>query len=241
MDADKFLDIVDYWNFRALGLNVIPIARQAMKQESVKSWATEFLNNNYHPKRYPGLYHATFYHTHNSSYEESMAFVESLGIPARPPAEEAKVGFSYLPPMGEFGFDNYIKPHVRSPIVKEARFSSADSKGVDIKLVSPEFVSYPGVPGQHRFANEIEFHTNHEKELMAEVFPEGSNLLAMSFGGYDFTNWRFAKGKMIYLATFADHTLHLKAPLAEDVFFRWFQNSNFKTSVSPAVELVSKC
>lgn len=118
-----------------------------MKEESTKTWAAEFLNNNYHPKRYPGLYHATFYHTHNSSYEESMAFVESLGIPAQPPAEEAKVGFSYLPPMGEFGFDNYIKPHVRSPIVKEARFSSADSKGVDIKLVSPELSPTLVCPG----------------------------------------------------------------------------------------------
>lgn len=235
LDASDFLDIVDYWNFRALGLNVAPLAKQAVTEESIKSWVTEFLNDNYHPEKYPGPYHATFYHTHTSSYEESFAFIESLGIASRPPAQEARVGFSYLPPMGEFGFDNYIKPSIRPPIVKEAQFSTGhDSKSLDIKLVAPEFVSYPGVPGQHRFANEIELHTYHGKELMAEVFPEGRNVLALSFGGYDFTNWRFAKGKMIYVATFADHTLHIKLPLAEDTFFRWFQNSEFKTSISPA-------
>lgn len=235
LDATDFLDVVDYWNLRALGLNVFPVAKQAASGQKIMDSSLGFINDHYKSERYPwGISHATLYHGHGFSFEDSMGFAESLGVPARSPAPEAKIGFSYLPPMGEFGFENYIKPWVRAPIVKEARFSSVDATGVAIKVVSPDFVSYPGVTGEHRFANEIELTTYHQTELMAEVIPEGRNVLALSFGGYDFTNWKFSKGKCTYLATFADDTLNLKRPLAEDVFFRWFQNSDFKASISQA-------
>lgn len=232
LDADSFLDIVDYWNLRGMGLNIVPIAKQAKAEPKIKDYARTFLEEHYKPEKYPSTYHATILHSHNTSYDESREFIESLGIPADAPAKEAKVGFSYLPPMGEWGFENYIKPWIRPPVADEANISFAETDKLSIKLLAPEFVHYPGVPGHYRFANEIELHTYHGKELMAEVIPEGSNLLALSLGGYDFTNWRFSKGKMIYLATFADHTLHVKAPSAEEVFFRWFQNSKFTASIS---------
>lgn len=233
MDASSFLDIVDYWNLRALGANILPIAKQVKTSERIREHALTFVNEHYKPDKYPATYHATVFHSHSTSYEESHEFIESLGIPSRAPVQEAKVGFSYLSPMGEWGFENYIKPIIRTPVVKEANYSSVETTSIAIKLVSPEFVHYPGVPGHHRFANDIELDVDHDKELRAEVIPEGSNLLALSLGGFDFTNWKFAKGKMTYLATFADHTLHLNAPLAEDIFFRWFQNSKFETSISP--------
>jgi hypothetical protein len=232
LDANNFLDIVDYWNLRALGLNVLPIAKQAKEAQKIKGHALSFVNEHYKPTKYPATYHATVFHGYSSSYEESQGFIETLGVSAQAPVQEAKVGFSYLPPMGDWGFENYIKPVIRSPIVREASYSSAETTQMALQLISPEFVLYPGVPGQHRFANEIELRADHDKELRAEVIPEGHNLIALSLGGFDFTNWRFSKGRMIYLATFADHTLHINAPLAEDVFFRWFQNTKFKTSIS---------
>jgi hypothetical protein len=232
LDANNFIEILDYWNLRALGLNVVPVAKQSASEQCIKDYARAFIDLHFRPAKYPGNYHATIYHGYSSSYKETEEFIESLGVPARAPAQEAKIGFSYLPPIGEWGFENYIRPSIRAPLVKEASFSAADTNKVAVKLVAPDFVAYPGVAGQHRFANEIELHAHHDKELVAEVIPEGSNVLALSWGGFDFHNWRSSTGRMIYLATFADHTIHLNIPLAEDVFFRWFQNSKFKASVS---------
>ena len=162
LDAGNFLDIVDYWNLRALGANILPIAKQAKTNEEIKNYALAFIKDHYKPEKYPATYHATVFHSHSSSYEESHEFVESLGISAHAPVQEAEVGFSYLPPMGEWGFENYIKPIIRTPVVKEASFSSVETTNIAVKLVSPEFVHYPGVPGQHRFANDIELNVDHD-------------------------------------------------------------------------------
>lgn len=69
---------------------------------------------------------------------------------------------------------------------------------------------------------------------MAQVIPEGNNLVALSIGGFDFPEWRVFKGKFTYLSHFSDWTFQLKLPLAEEVFFRWFQNTDFEVSISNA-------
>ena len=43
MDANNLLDVIDYWNLRASGWNVIPIAKQISSSDIAKSIARSFV------------------------------------------------------------------------------------------------------------------------------------------------------------------------------------------------------
>ena len=43
MDASKVVDIIDYWNLRAAGWNVIPAPKQAVGNEALQKMACEFI------------------------------------------------------------------------------------------------------------------------------------------------------------------------------------------------------
>ncbi|QKQ26529.1 hypothetical protein [Candidatus Reidiella endopervernicosa] len=60
MDAGSSLDVIDYWNLRASGWNVIPIAKQVSDSDSVKSAVREFIEENNVPYRHnPNMFHGT--------------------------------------------------------------------------------------------------------------------------------------------------------------------------------------
>ena len=46
-DASNFLDIVDFWNLRALGYNVLPLPKQAADQSRLIDEVQEFVKENY--------------------------------------------------------------------------------------------------------------------------------------------------------------------------------------------------
>ncbi len=60
LDATKALDIVDYWNLRAVGCKVMPVAIQASDSVTVRSAAKEFIEANFWPCRgNPNMYNST--------------------------------------------------------------------------------------------------------------------------------------------------------------------------------------
>ena len=239
LDANKFIDIVDYWNLRALGFDVLPIAKQAINSDSLRKYVVNFIEQNYKPNKYPPTSNtATFYESSsiNTFDFEAENFLKSLGVPFRCPIrkneiDENKVHLSYLPLIGDGAFEMYIKTSIKYPFVRDARFNFTNNTG-QLKLISPEFM-FPTIR-RAAFANDIELTTYQDETLMAEVIPEGNNLVAISIGGVDFPEWRVTKGKFTYLSHFSDWTLQLKLPFAEEVFFRWFQNTDFDISISQA-------
>ena len=235
LDANKFIDIVDYWNLRALGFNVLPVAKQAINSTSLRQHVVDFIEQNYKPSHYPNI---TLYESSsmNTFDFEAENFLKSLGVPFRCPIRDNeipkdKVHLSYLPLLNDWAFNNSIKSRIRSPIVKESRVTIDNDTG-QVKLLSPEFM-FPTIR-RAAFANDIELTTYQDEKMMAEVIPEGNNLVAICIGGIDFPEWRATKGKFTYLSHFSDWTFQLKLPLAEEVFFRWFQNTDFNTSISNA-------
>lgn len=186
LDANRFIDIVEYWNLRALGFNVLPVAKQAVASDSLRKSVVDFIESHYLPRKYPVFSDkATFYDSSSTDYLsfEVENFLKSLGVPFRCPLRENeidkdKVHLSYLPLVGDWSFETHIKRRAKSPVVKEAEFNFADDKG-QIKLLAPEFV-FPTIR-QASFANDIQLRSYHDEKLMAEVIPEGHNVLAFKY------------------------------------------------------------
>ncbi|MBX3294989.1 MAG: hypothetical protein KF762_04705 [Acidobacteria bacterium] len=239
LDATNFIDIVHYWNLRALGFHVIPIAKQDTKSSSMRDFVIRAVERNFRPSNYPGSWCITAYESSSTPFLSSPAedYFAEIGIPFRQPIKDGesskdKVIFSYLPLVGDEAFERNFRPSVNRPIAKEARFRFADTPRLEIRLPNPEFL-HSGIRSA-AYANDIDLTLHHDRELMAEAIPEGDRVMAVALDGFNFPDFRFRAGKITYLATFADETLVLKPPKAEDIFFRWFQNSSFDTNLSPA-------
>ncbi len=70
-------DLLDYWNLRALGWNIIPVSSNAATQENLRSVVELFVNENAYPFRgNPDIYNAT---TFLPSASHSMKDVEQFG------------------------------------------------------------------------------------------------------------------------------------------------------------------
>ncbi len=239
LDATQFIDIVHYWNLRALGFHVIPIAKQATKSSSMRDFVIRAVERNFRPSNYPGSWCITAYESSSTPFLSSPAenYFAEIGIPFRQPIKDGerpkdKVTFSYLPLAGEEAFERNFRPSFNRTIAKDARFTFADTPQIQIKLLNPDFL-HSGIRSV-AYANDIDLRLRHDKDLMAEAMPEGNNVMAVALDGYNFPNFRFRAGEITYLATFGDETFVLKLPKAEDIFFRWFQNSNYATALSPA-------
>lgn len=239
LDATQFIDIVHYWNLRALGFYVIPIAKQATKSSSMRDFVVQAVERNFHPSNYPGSWCITAYESSSTPFLSSPAkdYLDEIGIPFRQPIKDGerpkdKVTFSYLPLVGDESFEHNFRPNINRPIVKDARFSFADTPRIEIKLPNPDFL-HSGIRSA-AYANDIDLTLHHDKELMAEAIPEGDRVMAIALDGFNFPEFRFRDGRITYLASFADETLVLKLPRAEDIFLRWFQNSDYAMKLSAA-------
>jgi hypothetical protein len=59
-DAENPLDIIDYWNLRALGLTVIAVPQQAADETNLQEYALGFIHESFVPYRHnPGMFHHT--------------------------------------------------------------------------------------------------------------------------------------------------------------------------------------
>jgi len=71
-----------------------------------------------------------------------------------------------------------------------------------------------------------------DKELLAEVMPEGDENLARAIGNIGFREWRFSKKGMVYLSRHSDWSVHLSLPKAENVFSEWLKFKKWKVELS---------
>jgi hypothetical protein len=189
---------------RALGFNVLPVAKQAINSISLRQCVIDFIEQNYKPSHYPNitLYESSSINTFNFEAEN---FLKSLGVPFRCPIRENeipkdKVHLSYLPLLNDWSFNNLIKSRIKSPMVKEARVNIAGDSG-QIKLLTPDFM-FPTIR-RVAFANDIELTTHQDEKLMAEVIPEGNNLVRHLYqppNGKSFALTLLTKGIEIPLA-----------------------------------------
>ena len=86
LDPNSSADVLDYWNLRALGWNVVPVCRSVGSEANVRGLVERFVNENAYPLRgNPDIYNdTTFLPSGSTSMEELKEFGKSLQLtPAR--------------------------------------------------------------------------------------------------------------------------------------------------------------
>jgi len=236
LDAANSLDIIDYWNLRAVGWTVIPVPKQASESEKTKELAVSFIEENFFSDRFnPQIYHnTTLLKSRSVSKKEIEDFATSLRISPPDKPGESKIVFQHWYPRI---WDEWARDKDGVECCElEARTVRHDlsdyQETATFRTVDPRFSARFGGHGEPRFANEIELHLYGSKEVFAEVIPEGDEKLAKAIGGIGFREWRFSKKGMVYLSRHLKWSVDLSLPKAEDVFSGWLEFQKWKIELS---------
>lgn len=236
LDATSPLDIMDYWNLRAVGWNVLPIPKQAFTFDNVKKIAVEFIEENFFPFRgNPDIYHHTdVVKSRTLREDEANAFIKSLKIaPHGKEKHQFKYSFQRWYPRiwdewarEKDGVESY---ELETDSIQHEL--TDNQKDIKLRTLTPKFIDRLGY-GKARFANEIKLTLYGGKEPFAEVIPEGNEKLVHAIGGMGFDEWRFSKRGPVYLSAYANWHIYLTIPSAEDVFLKWLEYKQWSADLS---------
>jgi hypothetical protein len=233
LDASSHLDVIDYWNLKALGKEVIPVAIQARGSAALDSLIKRFVVDNYYPDRLnPKIYHEAMvigsrsindrelekYILHlNQSIELRSKFVWSEHYPAiwKKWYRENSDGYS-----DEIMVDDvdYHVSNFKDPIM--------------LKTLDPKFVSRYISNGSPRFVNEIKMRLFGGVEPIAEVLPEADERLSNSIGALGIQEFRFSRRGIVYLARHSRWSFDIQIPAGENVLLDWLRLKGWKATVS---------
>lgn len=236
MDASNALDIIDYWNLRASGWNIIPIAKQVCNLDAVKSIAIEFIENNFIPYRHnPNMFHATtILKSRKISESELKGFTLSLNIPKPDSPEKFKYSMQHWYPRI---WDNWAREKdgvggCKLEVKEEQHDLQTKPDHISLRTIDPDFASRFGGHGTYRFANEINIRIyGDEGEPYAEVIPDGIEGIAHSIGAIGFREWRISNEGLVYLSTHTKWKMSLSPPLAENVMTYWLKSKSWTVKV----------
>lgn len=236
LDVKNPLDIIDYWNLRAMGWTVLPVPKQVAFTSNIKELASEFIDENYFPDRHnPHYYYrTTLLKSRSTSEKEIEDFAKSLKVPDPIKPEVPKFISQHLYPRIHDGWAR-DKDGVEccELVVREIEHDIPENQDkIKFKSLDPEFnVRFSG---KQRFANDLKFSVYGGNEMVAEVIPEGNRNLVRAIGLIGLAEWRFSKRGISYLAKYSNRSVHISVPKAEKVFSEWLLSQGWKVELSPA-------
>src|SRR5437667_6733455 len=85
LDPSSTADVLDYWNLRALGWNVLPVCRSVSSDANLRKLVERFVNDNaYRVRGNPDIYNnTTFLPSGSTSMEELEKFGKTLQLNRR--------------------------------------------------------------------------------------------------------------------------------------------------------------
>ena len=229
LDATKPLDIMDYWNLRAIGWMLFAVPKQFIQFDKTREAILNFIEENLLPRSLnPEVYRkTTILKSRFISEDEHKHFLNSL--------EESKiVSQTWYPRIWDE--DTREADHVEccELIADTTEYDvSTDREPIRFKGLSPKFSShFIGGAGAH-FANEIEWQLSDDKILFAEVLPEGDSRHALSVAGFGLPDdWHLFNRGLVHLSGYSESTLYLRSPHAEGVFTRWLESEGWTVKLS---------
>lgn len=248
MDADKFLDVVDFWNLRALGRSVIPIPKQFVVVPEFLQLVRNFVRSEYRESRHnPEI---TFGTSIIRSFSTTMPELESLSralnlkdlIPNKPMAQLISLQHWYPRIWDEWaiGKDGAMPDRLHAG-VEEFSFPEA-STTVAFNAVKPGFAADTLVRSP-RYANEVypKFYGQADTPV-ADLLPydHGAHVLRVAGGTAALPDeFRIGRSGLIRLVEWRERTFW-KIPLAEDVFLAWLKDKGFDAHLSTCGRLAKQ-
>lgn len=236
MDANKWEDILLYWNMRALGWRVLPMPMELSKDASTKSFVEVYIENAYWPWRdNPGIYnYATLLKSPAVTEKAMEDFGASLSL--KPVPKDGHWKFSQKAWIPRFwnDWDRVNNGADRAEFRIDPKRFSLEASGKYFEFVPPipEFAREYGGHGTPRCANEIEARIYGDSGLHAEVIPEGGDKLVRAVDPYSFHEMRCSQRGMVFQPHSAHFEKRLAIPESESIFKAWFEERKWEVELS---------
>ncbi|MGF6793342.1 hypothetical protein OKW27_007679 [Paraburkholderia sp. 35.1] len=242
MDASSIEDVVDYWNLRATGRNVLPLPKQFMQDESFRRVVVEFLVQErrqwpHDPKHFDV---ASFIRSRQSTMDEMAAYAKALEFP-RADSTTANESYCSLQHWYPRIWDEWARSKDGGvvDIYAEGEYSidiaSPSDLQMRIKPLVPEFAPREWFHSQGLCANEFDLRLFGAEEHLAEVYPKikGDHLASAISGiGGLRGEWRIGRHGLVKLV---QHSFieSRTVPSSETIFFAWLEDRGWKAELSP--------
>lgn len=241
MDATKLEDIVDYWNLRAMGRQVLPMPQQLVSDTQLRDIVIAFLK--YFRRHWPHnpavTDQAVFIRSRNCTMEEMQAYAETLTI--QPAADDpSKDPFYILQHWYPRVWDEWARDKDGADpddIYGEEQSSVdlADTKEMKFRFkpLLPKFADRYSYHGEPRCGNELSLRFYGSDQYLAEVLPKASGeKTARVISGRSFRgDWRVGRNGLVKLVK--DGVSETRDILtSEDVMFAWFADLGWKPKLS---------
>ncbi|MBT3690527.1 hypothetical protein HOG11_04195, partial [bacterium] len=249
MDANKVEDIVDYWNLRAMGRVVMPVAKQMKSEPVIKKIVINFLKMYRRPwKHNPTVCdRASIIRSRNCTMEEVENFAKTIKI--KPDSNDlSKDSFYVLQHWYPRVWDEWARDKdgaIPDNIYgsQEESFDVADLKNnIRFTTLLPDFADKYSYHGNPRCANEVIFSFYGADEYIAEVFPKSSakNFIReisglMALRG----NWRVGNNGLVRLVEDnSNETINI--PLSENIVIAWLKDLGWEPKLSSSGKLAKQ-
>ena len=240
MNHDNALDVVDFWNLRALGWHVLPIPLKLSGLDDTRDYVRRFIErHSTSDQNLPGLTGPRLLKARSVPETEFTAFVNSI---PRASVKSLTVQVWY-PPM----WDEFTRRGGRltcsSISAGQAQTQvSEESSVVRIKALAPEFMA-PNLGHGARYANDIRISVYGRSDFGAEVLPPYEKSVSQLFGIGLWQDWRVGPGGPTFLGRHSDWTIQLSQPRPRDVIAltladRGWQGFEFSPSGNVAYQMM---
>jgi len=237
MDATSWLDIVDFWNLRAVGRDVLPLPKQYA--DNYMDLLDKIIKQNNVPYRHNKdmMHHTTFICSRSSKMKEMEEFSKKLTS-----SGQGAISLQHWYPRmwDEWARD---KDHVELCSVtakEESEEMSIDGKFLRFKDISPEFVEKYGGSGKPRWINAIRFKDFYKRYDCPSVLPRNLKDAYRIFGSPSFHKaWISSEGINIPCEHY-EWSHFLEIPTNFKVFESWFKEQGFDAELSGAGRILLK-
>lgn len=244
LDGKNDLDIIDFWNLRAMGWKVLPVPKQILGSNSMKKSIENFIEQYYYPYRFnPQTYNSTSLLKSRSisleEFEKCSKYFDNFNI-----------GTSDNPSLTKN--NNY--PKISSEWLESADYPAPCSIETkrdwhtfdkyeekifhNIPILVPDFLQHTEsfyFP-KERFANEIKVTTYNDKELFAGVIPDeikDVRFLLSTLGD----EARVNKNQITYFVN-NTRSIHFRLPKSDEVFEEFMKLAGWKIEISSEGRIV---
>ncbi|HXW18289.1 MAG TPA: hypothetical protein VEJ39_08290 [Candidatus Acidoferrales bacterium] len=213
MDHRNGLDLIDFWNLRAIGWHVLPIPLALSGLADTQSYARAFIEHNRPGDKLQGITEVAVLKGRSVSQTDFDRFVASI---PRAAGQSLTVQVWYPPMWDEFTrrgsrltCSSIVAGEERSQLSEETSF-------IRTKALAPKFMA-PNLGHGPRYANDIRVAMYGRSEFGAEVVPPYEKTVGRLYGIGLGTDWRTGPGGLTFLGRFADSTIHLNQPSPREV------------------------
>ena len=243
-DADKPIDIIDYWNLRATGRTVYAIPKQ-FAQENIKCFVLNLVGRN--------AVNTDDAVSESKAWIRNVQFYRSVLKSSSVSDEEFLEFFNeffnsspyiqfqgdYPPMWGKLPVDDTRAMRSFSAgMAYHDIFDLPSNDGVIVKTSAPKIKTQLSPTHTPRFANEIYVSVYNDKLIATSILPEGFKDLSLFFESD--TNVRASKNNLTRLVYEPEYQYQMWLPPPEVIFDSWMKSHGWEIEISNAGHILAQ-